>query len=171
VAAAVVASALTAAVLTACTAERPAIWNSARERTLALPGGESVAITPADAGDLLVRWRDARATWTAPRAAHHDDRAPLLVRARVAGPTLAAAVTYSPPETVPDDDRPLEDLSADDVTVLVVCRERRCTSSGAFAGATDDPPQVTPDGAADRLPSTGRDGVQVDRSDAELHLG
>jgi hypothetical protein len=142
----VVASTLAGAVLTSCTADRPAIWNTERDRTFALPGGQSIAIAPADAGDLLVRWRDTNGTWTAPRAAHHDDRAPLLVRARVGGPTLAAAVTYSPRDTMPDDDNPLEDLAADDVTVLVVCRANRCTSSDALAGSTGDPPQVTPDG-------------------------
>lgn len=146
-AAAVVVAILVGTALTACTSDRPAVWNRDRDRTFALPGGEAISIAPADAGDLLVRWRDAGGTWTTPRTAHHDGRAPLLVRVRVAGSTLAAAVTYSPPGTVPDDDRPLEDLAADDVTVLVVCAAHRCTSSGALAAATDDPPQVTPDGA------------------------
>ena len=97
---------------------------------------------------MVVRWRDRRdGTWSDPETAYEDrDRVLTQLRIRVGGPTAALTASFTPPGTIYDDDIPMAELTADDVTAFAVCRHGSCTSAPPYDGLASDPAQVTPNG-------------------------
>ena len=120
-----------------------------RARVFNLPDGKAQIAVIASYGDSIkVQWRDpGGTTWTKPDTVVRDaDMVITDLRIRVGGPTLALRARMTPVDTYYDDEVPPEQLSEDDVTVFVVCRDGSCTASQPYDGLIDEVPQVAPDG-------------------------
>jgi hypothetical protein len=141
-----------------------------RARYFNLPDGDAqIGVSTSDEDDIVVRWRDADgSTWSDPDVVYHDDEGRMLtgMRIRLGGPTLALVATFTPEDSYYDDESTVEELTVDDVTTFVVCRRGTCSSSRAYPGAVDEPPQVTPDGQHALLGEV--DGVYVGWHDGDV---
>ena len=129
-------------------------------RYVNLPDGDAqLAYGSPDGHRLVVQWRDPDGHgWTAPKTLYDNGRLTAIDSViRHAAGTVAIVETYTPDTSSDQDD--------DDVTVVMVCRERTCTPGETGPGYTSDEPQLTPDGGVVYLGQTPRAALVWTRDD------
>lgn len=128
-------------------------------RYVNLPDGDAqLAYGSPDRHRVVVQWRDPDGHgWTAPETLYESRLTAVDSVIRYASGTVAIAQTYTPDTSNDQDD--------DNVTVVMVCRDRTCTPGETGPGYTSDEPQLSADGSIVYLGQTRRDALVWTRRD------